>query len=161
MSPMKQVQVVVLLLVAAAFLAGARTAQGQVYEVSGNTRLQPSPFGDEPDASGSAYFEGDVWLAPSWASSLYYDAYFDGTLSVNCRGLTPFATYQINESTSFTADSNGAAKLTLNPFSAFGGGYGFRRMYVSFPVTIARQVSGSTGTTYVDVLQGSISVRVW
>jgi len=71
MSPMKQVQFVILLLVAAAFLAGARTAQGQVYEVSGNTRLQPSPFGDEPRASGSAYFEGDVWLGPSWGSSMY------------------------------------------------------------------------------------------
>jgi hypothetical protein len=161
MSPVKQVQLVVLLVVAAALLAGARTAQGQVYEVSGNTRLQPSPFGDEPDASGSAYFEGDVWLGPSWGSSMYQGAYFDGTLTVNCRGLTPFATYQINESTSFTADSNGAAKLKLSPFSAVGGGYLLRRMYVSFQVTIERQVTDSNPPTYVDVLQGSISVRVW
>ena len=91
---------------------------------------------------------------------MYQGAYFDGTLTVNCRGLTPFATYRINEAEFFTADSNGAAKLTLNPFSAIGGGYLLRRMYVSFQVTVAQQTD-PTGTTYVDVLQGSISVRVW
>jgi hypothetical protein len=137
------------------------TAQAQ-YQVSGNGRLEPVPGCDEPSASGSATFRGSVGLGASWIGSGYYDAYFGGVLTVSCRGLTPFAVYRINESTSFTADSRGRAAVRVDPFYAFGLGWGTRNVNASFDVTVARQVIQPDGTTaYDDVLQGPINVRVW
>jgi len=145
-------------LLSLALICGA--AQAQSFQVSSNTRLQPAPGSDEPKASGTAKFQGSVELWLSWAGSGVYDAFFSGTLSVSCRGLTPLATYRINESAYFTADSNGRATLEVSPFFAAGlGWFGLRRGSAYFDVTVARQATESAGI-YVDVLEGVINVSL-
>lgn len=155
MSTVKQVRLAALLTLA--LVAGTAQAQSQV---SGQTRLQPD-WGDEFDASGTARFRGSVWLGGGWwLPPNEYQAWFDGTLTVSCQGLTPFATYVINGSAYFTADSHGRATLTLSPFTAVGLGSGKAgHLGASFQVTVARQV---TADTYVNnVLLGSIQVKLY
>ena len=75
MNPMKQLQVVVLLVIAAALLGGARA------DAASWTALTPT--GEEPGASGDYCVQHMVW-----AGANYY-----GDVAVRCTGLTPGATY--------------------------------------------------------------------
>ena len=76
MNPMKQLQVVVLLVIAAALLGGARADAAW-------TALTPT--GEEPGASGDYCVQHMVW-----AGANYY-----GDVAVRCAGLTPGATYHV------------------------------------------------------------------
>ncbi len=75
MSSMMRVQVIVLLVIAAALLAGARA------DAASWTPLTPT--GAEPGASGDYCVQHMVW-----AGANYY-----GDVAVRCAGLTPGATY--------------------------------------------------------------------
>jgi hypothetical protein len=158
MSTVRLVRLAALLTLA--LICGTAQAQSMSFRVSGSTRLQPAPGSDEPKASGTATFHGGVDLWLFGAGSGVYDAFFSGTLSVSCRGLTPLATYRINESAYFTADSNGRATLNVSPFFADGlGWFGLRRGSAYFDITVARQASESAAI-YVDVLGGAINVSL-
>ena len=77
MCPIKQVQVVVLLVIAAALLGGARA------DAASWTALTQT--GEEPGASGDYCVQHMVW-----AGANYY-----GDVAVRCAGLTPGATYHV------------------------------------------------------------------
>jgi hypothetical protein len=141
-----------------ALISGTARAQFAPIPVSGSTRLQPSEFSDEPAAKGAATFEGTLTWFWSWDGYLF--ASFGGTLDVSCRGLTPFATYRIDGSPYFTADSSGRATVTVSDFSAVGG-LSPRPNHAVFGVIIWRQVTESDGTvTYVEVLEGGFDVKL-
>ena len=77
MNPMKQLQVVVLLVIAAALLGGTRADAAPWRKLT--------PTGAEPGASGDYCVRHMVW-----AGATYY-----GDVAVRCAGLTPGATYHV------------------------------------------------------------------
>ena len=113
MCSMKRVRLAVLFLIVAALLAGmpATAAAGRL-EINRPERvvvsadLVPTGTSGEPNASGVAKFQGDLY----W--SLEGGVWVRGDLTVTCAGLSPFETYwvcvpYIFTSDAFTADANG------------------------------------------------------
>jgi hypothetical protein len=110
MNPMKRLGLVALVVVGVALLASAPAQAGKVADPWGPHEL--ANVGDEPRASGTATLT-DV-VCTGWGSGYpgpwYYEAY-TAVLTVQCRKLTPGATYWTCVGT-FIADRTGKGSAT-------------------------------------------------
>ena len=143
MSSTKQVQLAVLLLLAAAVLADTPArADPTTRNASGTARLTPPATSDEPNASGQAKFNGLRIRNPSfgWVAT--------GDLTVTCRALTPGATYRTTAG-SFTASTTGTGTVT--------GLWGWPGSII---VTVAREEPQDDGSVeLIVVLEGTMKVH--
>ncbi len=142
MGTMHRAQPAVLLLLAAALLACTATAGKPApppVKVVASAYLLPSADSDEPEASGTAKFQGVV----SWN---WYNGYIaSGTLTVRCQSLTPFDTYRVSYAPAFVADANGNGTVKNTQFVG----------QATFLVFVDRKETDAAGNlTFVRVLEG-------
>jgi len=110
MCSMKRLQLAVLFLIAAALLAGTRALAwrnpSRPKRVVFSVDLVPTPGSDEPNASGVAKLQGDLYWDWQWGGQ-----YLIGDLTVSCRGLKPLRRYLANipylTEAYFTTDATG------------------------------------------------------
>ena len=152
MRSMKRVRLAVLFLIAASLLAGMpataaadRLNPNRPERVVVSADLVPTGTSGEPNASGVAKFQGDLY----W--SLEGGVWVIGDLTVTCAGLSPFETYwvcvpYIFTSDAFTADANGH------------GGLKVRDWYwpAEFTVWVCREDMVDGTPTLVPVLEGAL-----
>ena len=137
----KRVRLVVLLVVAAALLAGT-PALAAPKKAGGTAPLKPPGTSDEPNASGRAKFAG------LWVQDPGLGWYAVGDLTVTCGGLTPGATYRTTAG-SFTASTTGEGTATIGCV-----------IFGSLFISVAREEAQPDGSVErVVVLEGTLKVR--
>ena len=109
---MNRFRLAVLLLILGALFATSPALAVKPGQGGGGSwgKVQLVNTGDESLATGTASLTGVklVWWWSDWTGALYT---YSGKLTVNCRNLTPGATYW-TPAGSFTADETGAGKIT-------------------------------------------------